>query len=354
MMRKTAMRMSKPLAKQYGVVLLGLVFILLLASAGLVLSVLDAKSVKLERDRKTLAALAQAKAALIGWSAANATMPGSLPCPDTSNTGAAGSCGASSGLIGRLPWKTLGLSDLRDGDGECLWYALSPVYRNTLAVSNRTGSNMLNSQVAAKITVHGTAGSPLSAAINPVIAVIIAPRAKLKNQNRGSSSNVCSGNSIAANYLDSSLGINNASGNLTNGHYSFIAGANSEAFNDQLTYITAREFYQVLRKRLVKELLGQGDTHAGPTKYYDSNRVYPCPAATSNGPADCNRRVGFINNSGMGLQYAVIGNWLANNGWFAMANYQYADPSNIRLSLVDGLGAYYCDANANNIACGSP
>lgn len=346
--------MTNSLYKVRGVVLIGLVFILLLASAGLILSILDAKGIQRERDKKTLAALAQAKVALIGWSAANATMPGSLPCPDSNNTGVAGSCGTSSGIIGRLPWKTLGLSDLRDGDGECLWYALSPVYRNTLAVSSRTGSNVLNSQVAAKITVHGNTGAALSTPINPVIAVIIAPRSKLGNQSRGTNSVLCSGNNTASNYLDSSQGINNANGNLNNGHYSFIAGAKSDTFNDELTYITATEFYQVLRKRLVKELLGQGDTHAGPTKYYDSHYAYPCPAATSNGIADCNRRVGFINNSGMGLQYASLGNWLANNGWFAMANYQYASPSNIRISLVDPIGAYYCDANANTVSCDVP
>jgi hypothetical protein len=351
---RVSLTMSKWSSKHRGIVLLGLMLILLLASVGLIWSVLDAKGVKLERDKKTLASLAQAKAALIGWSAANATMPGSLPCPDTNNIGSAGSCGASSGVIGRLPWKTLGLSDLRDGDGECLWYALSPVYRNTLAVSSRTGSNVLNSQVAAKITVHDSAGSALGASVNPVIAVIIAPRAKLNHQSRGNSSAVCSGNNVAANYLDTALAINNANGNLTNGQYSFIAGANSETFNDQLTYITAREFYQVVRKRLVKELLGQGDTHAGPTKYFDSNHSYPCPAATNNGPADCTRQVGFVNNSGMGLQYATIGNWLANNGWFAMAHYQYDDPSHIRLSLVDTLGGYYCDANADSVTCGLP
>ena len=348
------MRMSKLLHKQRAVVLLGLLFILMLASVVLLMSVLDAKGVKLERDKKTLASLALAKAALIGWSAANATMPGSLPCPDTNNTGSAGSCGATSGNLGRLPWKTLGLSDLRDGDGECLWYALSPIYRNTLAVSNRNGSNVLNSQVAAKITVHDAAGSALGASVNPVIAVIMAPRAKLNHQSRGASSAVCSGNNLATNYLEAALGINNASGNQINGQYSFIAGANSETFNDQLTYITATEFYQVVRKRLVKELLGQGDTHAGPTKYFDINHAYPCPAATNNGAADCSRLVGFINNSGMGLQYANLGNWLANNRWFAMANYQYADPSRIRISLVDTLGGYYCDANANSVTCGLP
>ncbi len=346
--------MNKPHHTPHGMVLLGLALLLLLASSGAVFSVWDAKGVKLERDKKTLAALAQAKAALIGWSAANANMPGTLPCPDTNNSGVAGSCGAASGIIGRLPWKTLGLKDLRDGDGECLWYALSPIYRNTIAVGSRTGSNVLNSQVAAKITVRRADGVALAAPNNPVIAVIIAPRAALKNQVRGNSSSVCGGNTVATHYLDVALGINNANGNVTAGNYSFIAGAKSDSFNDQLTYIAAQEFYQIVHKRLLKELLGLGLTHAGPIKYFDNNHVYPCPAATANGSSDCSRSTGFINNSGMGLQYASLGSWLTNNGWFAMTRYDYTAPSTIRLDLNSALGSYYCDANANTINCDSP
>jgi hypothetical protein len=34
--------------------------------------------------------------------------------------------------LGRLPWKTLGLPDLRDGHGERLWYAVSTKYKGLL------------------------------------------------------------------------------------------------------------------------------------------------------------------------------------------------------------------------------
>src|SRR5450830_116762 len=124
---------------QKGGALIIMALILLLAGTAVMFSVLDATSVKIERDKKTAAALAEAKAALIGWSAGHATMPGALPCPDTSNFGSSGACTATAGIIGRLPWKTLGLNDLRDGNGECLWYALSPLYRDTISVSSRGG-----------------------------------------------------------------------------------------------------------------------------------------------------------------------------------------------------------------------
>jgi hypothetical protein len=34
--------------------------------------------------------------------------------------------------MGRLPRKTPGLDALKDGSGECLWYAVSGTYKNSL------------------------------------------------------------------------------------------------------------------------------------------------------------------------------------------------------------------------------
>jgi hypothetical protein len=54
--------------------------------------------------------------------------PGQLPCPESvtlANVGEAStSCSASAVVVGRLPWKTLGIDQVRDGDGEPLWYAI--------------------------------------------------------------------------------------------------------------------------------------------------------------------------------------------------------------------------------------
>src|SRR5205085_490476 len=89
-----------------------------------------------QRQRITERALAQAREALIAYAAERpidaAVGPGYLPCPDADDDGwAETTCGSLSGhlgqaeRLGRLPWKTLGLPDLRDGSGERLWYAVS-------------------------------------------------------------------------------------------------------------------------------------------------------------------------------------------------------------------------------------
>src|SRR5215470_7444650 len=106
-----------------------IIFIALIALliVGVLLTTLAAKSPQNQYDERSFPALAAAQQALIAYAASNRTLPGRLPCPDTTNTGVADtSCGAAGqNQIGRLPWKTLGLTDLRDGSGECLWYAVS-------------------------------------------------------------------------------------------------------------------------------------------------------------------------------------------------------------------------------------
>lgn len=339
------------LRSQHGVVLIMLVFLVGLAIAAFLVHALDANAIKIERDKKTVAALAEAKAALIGWSAGHATMPSALPCPDQNNTGSSGTCTATVGLIGRLPWKTLGINDLRDGSGECLWYALSPLYRNTIPVANRT-SNKINSTIPGTITIRRADGSNFPA---PVIAVIIAPGSPLAGQDRsGAGSTVCGGNTTASNYLDITQGIDNSTGNVSGSSYTFIAGEASDTFNDRLIYITADEFYLTVRKRMVKEILGNVAVHAGPVKYFDTNIYYPCPAATPAGSSDCSRTSGFVNNSGMGLQYAALGSWLANNDWFALATYSYPSFFHVKITLADALGSYSCDATLNIFTCASP
>ena len=115
------------------------------------------------RAQKTAIALAQAKEALIAYAAtykdthddpgsSSYTVPGYLPCPDlgppaSRRPGCAGSCGSSLvSVMGRLPWKTLGLDALKDGSGECLWYAVSGTYKNNPngVSGSTTTSNMMN------------------------------------------------------------------------------------------------------------------------------------------------------------------------------------------------------------------
>src|SRR2546423_9796332 len=115
---------------QYGVALLVILGVLLVIGAVFALSSLNFATQRVARDTVTRDALMKAKEALIAYAATDATRPGELPCPDVNDDGMlvinedfVGSNCVS--LIGRLPWVTLGLPDLRDDAGERLWYALS-------------------------------------------------------------------------------------------------------------------------------------------------------------------------------------------------------------------------------------
>ena len=123
-----------PLDSQRGAALLALVLALALGSGLVTIEWLEAAAHSAHAVRRTEAALAAARDALIGYAAsypdqhAGRHGPGYLPCPDTSGNGSPNTpCPAAS--LGRLPWRRLGLHDPRDGAGERLWYALDRRFR---------------------------------------------------------------------------------------------------------------------------------------------------------------------------------------------------------------------------------
>ena len=107
-----------------------LAFVVLVALVGMTWYIgslaANTQTLKLDRDRVTQTAFAKAKEALISFAAANPDR-GALPCPaDPANEGVMlTTCPTDALRIGRLPWRTLGIEDLRDGGGESLWYAVS-------------------------------------------------------------------------------------------------------------------------------------------------------------------------------------------------------------------------------------
>jgi len=168
----------------------GALLILLCALAASLAAVMAAKAATTHasrhRDAVTARALAHAHGALLSYAVAvapntAAKRPGDLPCPDLDNDGSAElTCVAAAMRIGRLPWRTLDLPDLRDGDGERLWYALSGRFDRT--TSNQCpvsgGANCLNSDTPGTLTVRDTSGATLhdgSDLASGAIAVVIAP-----------------------------------------------------------------------------------------------------------------------------------------------------------------------------------
>ncbi|HEX7813252.1 MAG TPA: hypothetical protein VF460_15200 [Burkholderiales bacterium] len=161
------------------------------------------------RRQQTAEALAKAKEALIGFAvgvnvnvtcgSSNCPRPGDLPCPDINDDGMAETgCGGATGSnqqsrLGRLPWRTLGLPDLRDGDGERLWYAVSNNFKENTRTDCTGPSNAgcLNSSTPGTITLSDRDGTIVHDGSDPnppsgVIAVIIAPGAILQRDGAGS------------------------------------------------------------------------------------------------------------------------------------------------------------------------
>jgi hypothetical protein len=187
----------------------------------------------------------------------------------------------------------------------------------------------------------------------------MAPQNPVNGQNRGgATTNYCPGDSLAASFLDVKGSVDNATGNVAGNNYTFKLGKLDETFNDQIIYITANEFYPLLRKRITKEILGDVSEPSGLIDYYQTGvNTYPCPAKTLTGDADCNLPLGNkvpYNDATTPLQYDTLGTWLIGNGWFAMTTYTYLSSTHIRVTVTDPLGSYTCDANMNVVSCFSP
>ncbi len=165
---------------QRGAALILLVTILILGVAWFTVGALGkAAPTTADRETKTGLALSAAKKALLAYVALKAAdstenYPGRLPCPESLGQPGTAADGAAAPVIspafptcssiGRLPWETLGIDQLRDGYGEPLWYAVTT---GTWALINSGTTLTINPGTANTITYNGTAAA--------VVAVIIAP-----------------------------------------------------------------------------------------------------------------------------------------------------------------------------------
>jgi hypothetical protein len=225
---------------------------------------------KISRSNTTTVALAKAKEALLAYAITrdDPGRPAEFPCPTTvaptSTTYGTSDSACATVRIGRLPWRTLGIPELLDGENEPLWYAVSTKFRKAVP--------KINSDTVGDLTVYAPGGSTVLD--NQVVAVIFSAGAPLSSQNRTSSPAFCAttsttivGNTCAANYLDTGSGRNNA----TNAG-PFIADSATATFNDQVAYITTSEFMPKIEERIVVIL-----TRA-LNDYYLTNGYYPYAA----------------------------------------------------------------------------
>lgn len=208
------MTMAAARTAQGGNALIIALLVLAVGGAYFALGGLSGIRERLQRDEQTQAALAQAKEALIGFAATYRDQhpaPGSvhnevfgfLPCPDTNNDGVAeASCPDTDvSVIGRLPWRTLGLPPLRDSAGECLWYAVSGRAKDG-SVPKTAAMNWDTTGQFLLLDAAGNALAGASAHDRP-LAVIIAPGAAIGAQVRPSAgASECGGSDVVSAYLD--------------------------------------------------------------------------------------------------------------------------------------------------------
>lgn len=331
-LRRTRNRRQSSTRNQRGAAFMVMLVILVVGGAAILVSSLGKAALQIERDQKTADALAQAKEALIGFSVKvqvsnsdivcadppsyanpNCPRPGDLPCPDMDNDGDAESnCGDATGSnqykrLGRLPWKTLGLLDLRDGTGERLWYAVSNNFKNSTRTrcSNSNLAGCLNSDTTGTITVFDTDGNVTNTAgsATGAVAVIFAPGSALVrqdsvSQNRGCTVNVdCDINDKCTtspptntpkcnpvNYLD----VATVGGN-TRDNKSFTDGLTTDGFiqgrildsngeiilNDHLLVISQDNIILPVQKRVAAEVKNCLVEYAAITQ---NNHYYPWAA----------------------------------------------------------------------------
>jgi hypothetical protein len=212
-----------------------------------------------KREDHDQAVLRQARDALVAYAALRQTTalpltptrPGAMPCPDLDDDGNSegAACGTPATRTGRLPWRTLGLPDLRDASGERLWFAVSRCF-----LERPYGTDLglcpngyrINSDLRGGLSVTGLAPQ------NEVIAIIFAPGAVLGGQNRSAA-----GKNIAMNYLE---GENGDTANDVFAALTACVGTGAGdcpggfPFNDKLLVVRAQDLFPVVESMVAKHI----------------------------------------------------------------------------------------------------
>jgi hypothetical protein len=154
--------------RQRGLGVAVFLIVLSLGALAALMGSLNAASQGVARAAVTESALAQAKTALIGRAARDENRPGSLPCPDVDGDGSAETLAGEHcpAYVGFLPWRTLGLTDLRDGSGARLWYVQSRTFRDD------DSAEPINNDRRGDIVLQSATGATL---VSDLVAMVIAP-----------------------------------------------------------------------------------------------------------------------------------------------------------------------------------
>ncbi len=337
--------------QQQGLAMLILVFMIVLAFTGYMVSGLNSDAYKRNREQQTVRALAQAKEALIGWSVAHPEYPGIMPFPDRNADGdydGNSDCVPAvalnySHLIGRLPNAVQtapcigalqnGLSgSFVDGEGEPLWYAVSRnLIRTSVAGAVVINPSIINTPTFNWLIVRDKNGQIIS---NRVAAVIMAPGRVVGAQNRAG------GIAGPAAYLDGAVvnGVPYSNADYTIPNENFIMSEDMQhvanphpvyaqpyQFNDKLSYITIDELMLALEQRAIREARNALNAYYLASDLNPANRYYPyaavlgdlnhaCEDVTLAGALPLNSALATCTHPNVGLN-ALLPNWFIESQW---------------------------------------
>ena len=235
---------------QNGVALLLVLFIAIALGLAFLFRPGETYLSNLAREKTTEDSQTQGKEALIGFAATYrdthpAQVFGYLPCPDTDNDGAAeATCGnQDESVIGRLPWKILGIAPLRDSANECLWYAVSGHAKDS------PDTTTFNWDTLGQFIVQDADGATLAGATphDRPFAVLLAARSPVNGQARASAgASECGGSNTATDYLEGLGALGTGDTTLV------VASANSQrngTNNDRALWITSKEIFDRVKVR---------------------------------------------------------------------------------------------------------
>lgn len=252
--------------RQSGAALLLMMLVVIVSAAAVLVTKLGRNSTGLGQLLVTQAALADAKDALLGYALSYPDTNGNaaiqLPCPDLDASGSTLdgdahtlNCGAGDiTMMGRLPWRTLGIAPPRDGAGACIWYAVSGAYKSAGAAT----APMINPDSNGQLELYQSETGTLIEGQTPderPVAVIMAPGPAIDTQSRqavSSPGQQCSDDFTAASFLeaDSAIGVSNAVLSGGAGLEQFVKAAGSVAsLNDRVITISRREMADLVYGR---------------------------------------------------------------------------------------------------------
>jgi type II secretory pathway pseudopilin PulG len=305
---------------QRGAMFLILAILIVTALSAMMLNPGSAAQRDQQRAHRTALALAQAKEALLAWSMARPdtgpadSRPGELPCPDTNNDGTA-EAACNAGQVGRLPWRTLGLHPLVDGDDEALWYAVGTGFR-----SATQDLGALNSDRVGALQLYDATGNLVATGPSALAAVIIAPGRTLGGQG-GRPSNA------AADYLEAALGRDNRTvgGPYLSGP---VVTNGDRVLNDVILGVSAHELIAAAERRALAEAQRALDAYTAANPGRLPNAAAPAHAqclavvnnvgATVPCPALAGQCIGRLPEDVL-LPHAAA--WFSANAWGRVLTY---------------------------------